>query len=222
MSKSYGSFPHVLEDMNCLIGARVCITLIRSGNPVRFKSKVDRVLEGDMLPENYSCCYGLRMSSFIDARFGLWKERIVFFNSQTMEWLGYADDVSKAGHFIVEVVGWIYNYSDYFNPDSWIPSAIWHDKSLKKFTEDHSVLMDKLDISISGDNIRAILFKKIYNDEWQSSGYTTASIMKVKGSSLLDLLKKLMRTKQLHFTLDEVSVIRSYLFQDKVLNPPSL
>jgi len=222
MSKSYKStFPR-LEDVNCLIGARMCFTLIKSGAPVRFEGKVDRVFESDMLPENYSDCYGVRMSSFIDTRFGLWKGKIIFFNPHTGEWLGYGKDIVETGHFIVEVVGWIYNYSDYFNPKSWIQSAIWHNKPLKKFTIDRSILMDKLNISISGDNIRAILFKKIYNNEWQNFGYTTASIMEVKGSSLLGLLKKLMETKQLHFTLDEVSVVRSYLLQDKVLNSPIL
>lgn len=202
-----------------LNGTRVCVTLIKSGEPVRFENHVFNVIDHNQLPEEFKHLIGVKLRKDVGTEFGLWKNRVIFFDPDKEEWIGYScTDANKSKKlFMVEIVGLIWNYRDFFEPSTWIPGSIWHDKPIT-FEHDKSADMDKFGISISGYNVRSILFKKLHNNEWTDSTYTKTSIMGVKGKKLIHLLTKEIKIGNPVFTFDEISVIRSYLWQASTLN----
>ena len=78
--------------------------------------------------------------------------------------------------------------------------------------------MDALGFSISGNNVRAILFKKMCNGVWHDLPCTKENIQFIKGRDLVKLINDLLAHENAHFTLDEMRVIERYREQDRILN----
>ncbi|OHA84899.1 MAG: hypothetical protein A2408_01420 [Candidatus Yonathbacteria bacterium RIFOXYC1_FULL_52_10] len=199
-------------------------TLTQPGDPVdpvRFEATLHGILETKKLPTGFESCVGLTFDRTVESRFGLWKDKTIFFDPSWRIWIGHATSLEHAELFQVEVPGLIYNYRDYFDPSSWYPGATWHDDPIPNSMYDRydrSGVMDALGIAISGTNIRAILFKKICNGEWSGSGYDRLSIHNVKGVALVNLSRSLLEKQGDLFTTSERVVIERYLIQDTVSN----
>lgn len=218
MNNDIDELAEIAEDLNGFINkSRLCVTLAASGNSVRFENTVSRILDCGQLPEHLKYFIGVKFAKDVKAEFGLWKNRVIFFDPRKREWFGCSDSYKNKKLLMVEMVGLIYNYRDYYNPDTWCKGSIWHDNPIA-FEHDKSAEMDRFEISISGHNIRAILFKKLYNNKWKNPAYTRENIMKVKDKDLIFVINKALQEKNPIFTLDELSVIRSYLWQHKTLN----
>lgn len=213
--------PEQLEILRTLGRPWVRCTLIQPGDPVRFEGVLHGILETKKLPAGFESCVGLTFDGTVKSRFGLWKDKTIFFDPLRRIWIGYASSREQSLRFLVEVPGWIYNYRDYFDSSSWRPGATWYDDPIPTSMYDRydrSRVMDALGIAISGTNIRLILFKKICNGEWSGSGYDRLSIHNVKGVALVNLTRFLVEKHRGLFTTPERVVIERYLIQDTVLN----
>lgn len=196
--------------------ARIRCTLIQPGDPVRFEGTVHGILEAWKLSEGYGGCVGIKFEKPIDPRFKLRKDQTIFFEPVLRTWIGLAESPENAPRFMVEIPGWIYNYRDYFDPDSWRKGLVWHDDPISSILHnqyDRGKEMDMLGIAISGTNIRLILFKKICNGEWSGSGHDRLSIHAVKGRALVDLMSDLLGKGEVMFTAPERAVLKRYLIQ---------
>lgn len=206
------------DDLNkFLFRSRLRITLIGSGEPARFEGEFLSIVDDNKLPKLCSHLIGIELSKDADSSFGLWKNCVIFFDPCTREWTGYAKEEEETRKFMIEVIGLIYNYRDYFDSVTWCSESILHDDPTSS-EYDHHIEMDRFRIAISGYNIRAILFKKIFNGLWKDSPYKKSSIQEVKGKNLIVLLYAL-KDRHDFFTEDEMKVVNMYLHQDSLLNP---
>lgn len=201
-----------------LFRARLCVTLIRPGKPARFEDELFSIIDNGKLPKSCLGLVGMKLSKYADPSFGLLNNRIILFNPQTREWTGYSKKKGDMRKFIVEVIGLVYNYRDYFDPVTWCSGSIWHDNPVS-FKYDHHLEMDRFGIAISGQNVRTILFKKIYNGLWEDSPYKRSNIQEVKGQNLITLLRNILKDTHEFFTKDEMKVVNMYLYQDSLFNP---
>jgi len=193
------------------------ITLVCPGKPRRFRAEMFSVAE--TITAN---CIAVKLKSkrCISTSFALWKGDTIFFDTKEKKWFARGENV-----FLVEVVGLIYNYSDYFNPDSWGINSVWN-RQHKYYcaldtSHDPSSLMDKFGIAISGDNIRSILWKKLCNGVWKTSHYDIENIHEIKGPDLLALVHSMLGTSPSLLSADEKEVFERYVRQDLLLNPPT-
>lgn len=215
-STALGDVEHMLRGLGM-----IRCTLVQQGDPVRFERAFHSILEPWKLTESYAGCIGIKFDKSVESRFELRKDRTIFFDPASREWIGAATHPENAPHFSVEVSSWIYNYSDYFDPASWVPGTTWHDMPIESYKNDPSSIMDALGLAISGYNVRVILFKKICNGEWLGSGHDRLSIHTVKGAALTNLMGNLLEKGDIAFTRAERAVLERYRAQRAVFEKSS-
>lgn len=196
-------------------------TLVQAGDPVRFERTIHRIVERDRLPPGYESCIGVKFANPVESRFGLWKNKTMFFDPERREWIGHAETRDAAPRLQVEIPGLFHNHTEYFRSTSWVPGTTWRDQPIDQALlqrYDRREHMHRLGIAISGNNIRAILFKKICCGAWSGAKYDRASIWTVKGQALLTLMRNIVETGACALTPDEEDVFRMYFQQDALLN----